>query len=35
MQGVKLTSLSELKELFPRSKNDPKFGVKIGVEVTP
>ena len=25
----------ELKELFFRSKNDPKFGVKLGLKVTP
>ena len=25
----------ELKELFFRNKNDPKFGVKLGLKVTP
>ena len=43
--GVKLTPFSELflltpdwkklKELFFRSNNDPKFGVELGVKVTP
>ena len=32
---VILTPDWELKELFFRSKNDPKFGVKLGVKVTP
>ena len=45
MYGVKLTPFSELflltpdwkklKELFFRSNNDPKFGVELGVKVTP
>ena len=33
--GVILTPDWELKELFFRSKNDPKFGVKLGVKITP
>ena len=32
---VILTPDQELKELFFRSKNDPKFGVKLRVKVTP
>ena len=45
MYGVKLTPFSDLflltpdwkklKELFFRSNNDPKFGVEVGVKVTP
>ena len=33
--GVILTPDWELKELFFRSKNDPEFGVKLGVKITP
>ena len=44
MQGVKITPFSELfqlqtgsteKELFFRSKNDPKFGVKVTPKTKP
>ena len=31
----KIKPFSELKELFFRSKKDPKFGVEIGVKITP
>ena len=33
--GVILSPDWESKELFFRSKNDPKVGVKLGVKVTP
>ena len=33
--GVILIPDREEKELFFRSKNDPKFGVKLGVKATP
>ena len=33
--GIIFTPEWELKELFFKSKNDPKFGVKLRVKVTP
>ena len=32
---MKIFLLLQKKPLFFRSKNDPKFGVKLGVKVTP
>jgi len=33
--GSYFNSKKEFKKLFFRSKNDPKFGVKLGVKITP